>query len=137
MAMKKKAKSKRQASKSAAKKQTKKSVGGRRSHPKKARKGSSSTTPRRRKPVRRVAQRLEPPRGLGGAAFDRQSVDLEGLSRAAQADSESVEELVGEGNVFEAGAVAGVQAADDQDTKEVRTREVLEDDVPDEYLEKD
>jgi hypothetical protein len=66
-----------------------------------------------------------------------QSGDLEGLSRAEQADSESVDELVEEGNVFEAGAVAGVEEADDQDTREVHTHEVPEDDVPDEYLDKD
>lgn len=66
-----------------------------------------------------------------------QSGDLEGLSRAEQADSESVDELVEEGNAFEAGAVAGVEEADDQDTREVHTHEVPEDDVPDEYLDKD
>jgi len=33
--------------------------------------------------------------------------------------------------------VAGVEEADDQDTREVHTHEVSEDDVPDEYLEKD
>ena len=54
-----------------------------------------------------------------------------------QADSESVDELVEEGNVFEAGAVAGVERADDEDTREVHTHEVSEDDVPDEYLDKD
>jgi len=55
----------------------------------------------------------------------------------AQANSESVDELVEEGNIFEAGAVAGVEEADDQDTREVHTHEVPEDDVPDEYLDKD
>jgi len=59
------------------------------------------------------------------------------VSRVAQADSESVDELVEEGNVFEAGAVAGVEEADDQDTREVHTHEVPEDDVPDEYLDRD
>ncbi len=72
-----------------------------------------------------------------GAAVDRQSGDLQGLSRAEQADAESVDELVEEGNVFEAGAVAGVEAAEGEDTKEVQTHEVREDDVPEEYLEKD
>ena len=72
----------------------------------------------------------------GADAFG-QSGDLEGLSHAEQADSESVDELVEEGNVFEAGAVAGVEEADDQDTREVHTHEVPEDDVPDEYLDKD
>jgi hypothetical protein len=66
-----------------------------------------------------------------------QSGDLEGLSRAEQSDSESVDELVEEGNAFEADAVAGVEEADDQDTREVHTHEVPEDDVPDEYLDKD
>ena len=85
----------------------------------------------------RRAQRLGSSSGREGLVAARQSGDLEGLSRVAQADSESVDELVEEGNIFEAGAVAGVEEADDQDTKEVHTREVLEDDVPDEYLDKD
>jgi hypothetical protein len=70
-------------------------------------------------------------------ALSRQSGDLQGLSRAQQADSESVDELVEEGNLFEAGAVAGVEEADNADEREVRTHEVSEDDVPEEYLDKD
>ncbi|HTS09203.1 MAG TPA: hypothetical protein VMP68_26795 [Candidatus Eisenbacteria bacterium] len=85
----------------------------------------------------RSAQRLESSPAREGTGAFGQSGDLEGLSRAAQADSESVDELVEEGNVFEAGAVAGVEEADDQDTREVHTREVSEDDVPEEYLDKD
>lgn len=69
-----------------------------------------------------------------GVAHSPQPEDLQGLSRAEQADSESVDELAGEGNVFEAGAVAGVEEADSADEKEVHTREVPEDDVPEEYL---
>jgi hypothetical protein len=69
-----------------------------------------------------------------GRAASRQSGDLQGLSRAQQADSESVDELVEEGNLFEAGAVAGVEEADNADEREVRTREMPEDDVPEEYL---
>lgn len=87
-------------------------------------------------PVRR-AQQLGSSWGTQGASSSGQSGDLEGLSRAEQADSESVDELVEEGNIFEAGAVAGVEEADDQDTREVHTHEVPEDDVPDEYLDKD
>ena len=64
------------------------------------------------------------------------SGDLQGLSRTPGADSESVSELVEEGNPFEAEIVDAVEAADDR-TKEVRTREVPEDDVPEEYLDKD
>jgi hypothetical protein len=67
----------------------------------------------------------------------RQSEDFEGVSRAQQADSESVDELVEEGNLFEAGAVAGVQEADNADEKEVHTHELAENDVPEEYLDKD
>jgi hypothetical protein len=76
------------------------------------------------------------PRGAQ-ARSGRQSGDLQGLSRAEQADSESVDELIEEGNPFEAEAVAGVEEADNADQREVHTHEVPEDDVPDEYLEKD
>jgi len=62
---------------------------------------------------------------------------LQGLSRAEQADSESVDELVEEGNPFEADVVTGVENADNADEKEVHTHEVPEDDVPDEYFDKD
>ena len=62
---------------------------------------------------------------------------MQGLSNRERADSESVDELLEEGNAFEAGIVEGVEEADDADEKEVRTREVPEDDVPDEYLDQD
>lgn len=75
-------------------------------------------------------------RGIGSEAGG-QSGDTEGLSRAEQADSESVEELVEEGQAFEAGVVDGVENAPDADRGPVRTREVPEDDVPEEYLEDD
>ena len=66
-----------------------------------------------------------------------QSGDLQGLSNAETVDSESVGELVEEGNAFEAEVVAGVQDAGSHDEREVRTHEVPEDDVPGEYLDKD
>jgi hypothetical protein len=47
-----------------------------------------------------------------------------------------VDELLEEGNAFEAGIVQGIQQADDSD-EEVVTHEVPEDDVPGEYLDKD
>lgn len=72
-----------------------------------------------------------------GARSGGQSGDLQGLSNAAVADSESVDELLEEGNAFEAEVVEGVENAPDADRGEVRTREVPDDDVPDEYLEKD
>jgi hypothetical protein len=62
-----------------------------------------------------------------------QSGDLQGLSDVAGADSESVEELIEEGNALEAEAVQGVEDAADADEGEVVTHEVPEDDVPDEY----
>ncbi|SPF45304.1 conserved hypothetical protein [Candidatus Sulfotelmatobacter kueseliae] len=66
-----------------------------------------------------------------------QSGDLQGLSNIEGADSESVAELIEEGNAFEADAVAGVEHAGDTDQKEVRTHEVPQDDVPGEYLDKE
>jgi hypothetical protein len=65
------------------------------------------------------------------------SGDLQGLSNVEGADSESVDELLEEGNAFEADAVSGVEEADNAEGKEVRTREVPEDDVPEEYLDQD
>ncbi len=59
------------------------------------------------------------------------------MSRRESADSQSVDELLEEGNAFEADAVLGVEDADRADGKEVRTHEVPEDDVPEEYLDKE
>jgi len=59
------------------------------------------------------------------------------LSNVESVDSESVDELLEEGNAFEAGVVSGVEQADRRQGKEVRTREVPEDDVPEEYLDQD
>jgi hypothetical protein len=73
------------------------------------------------------------PEGLRSRAGG-QSGNLQGLSSAEGADSESVDELLEEGNAFEAEAVKGVQDADAADEREVVTHEVPEDDVPDEYL---
>ena len=67
----------------------------------------------------------------------RQSGDLQGLSGVEGADSESVDELLEEGNAFEADVVKGVEDAGNADEKEVRTHEVPEDDVPGEYLDKE
>jgi hypothetical protein len=68
---------------------------------------------------------------------DGQSGDLQGLSDRPTANSESVEELLEEGNALEAEAVHGVESALDADQGEVHTHEVPEDDVPREYLDKD
>jgi hypothetical protein len=74
---------------------------------------------------------------MSGPDSAGQSGDLQGLSNVEGADSESVDELIEEGNAFEAGVVEGVEEADDGGVREVRTREVPEDDVPGEYLDED
>ena len=65
------------------------------------------------------------------------SGDLQGLARPEGAASESVDELLEEGNTFEAGIVEGVERADDREERPVRTRQMPEDDVPREYLDED
>ncbi len=66
-----------------------------------------------------------------------QSGDTQGLPDVPEAGNESVEELVEEGQSFEAEVIAGVEGAPDADIAEVHTRQVPEDDVPPEYLEND
>jgi hypothetical protein len=65
------------------------------------------------------------------------SGDLQGLSNIEDADSESVAGLLEEGNAFEADVVKGVEDAPGPDAGPVRTHEVPEDDVPDEYRHKE
>jgi hypothetical protein len=74
--------------------------------------------------------------GLGPGSAG-QSGDTQGLSDEAEAGSESVLELIEEGQSFEAEVVSGVENAPDADAGEVRTKQVPEDDVPPEYLGKD
>ena len=75
-------------------------------------------------------------KGMGPGSAG-QSGDTQGLSDVAEAGSESVEELVEEGQSFEAEAISGVEQAPDPDVAEVHTTEVPEDDVPSEYLGRD
>jgi hypothetical protein len=121
--------------------------------PTKAKKRSKKSTKNKPAPKRtekkRVAARKQPrkkSKSVGELAFSperrgsrsgEQSGDLQGLSRLEAADSESVDELIEEGNAFEADVVAGVERADNTDEQEVRTHEVPEDDVPGEYLDKE
>jgi len=74
-------------------------------------------------PVDRAAKNTEP-------ALE-QSGDLQGLSGVSDADSESVRELIEEGQFFEASVVSGVEDA--ADGGPVRTHERSEDDLPREY----
>jgi hypothetical protein len=85
-------------------------------------------------------------RGRAAAAFSinrpdlrsgGQSGDLQGLSNVESADSESVDELLEEGNAFEADVLTGVERAGDRGEREVHTQEVPEDDVPGEYLDEE
>jgi hypothetical protein len=92
-------------------------------------KKTSKTRPGRRE----LAFSSEVPESRSGA----QSGDLQGLSNVENVDSESVDELLEEGNAFEAGVVSGVQDAGAHSEREVHTREVPEDDVPGEYLDED
>ncbi len=105
----------------------KKAVSKKRAVPKKGRARGKSRT---------VETELFEPAGLG-ARSGGQSGNLQGLSNTALADSESVDELLEEGNTFEAEAVEGVEDAPEADISEVRTHEFPEDDVPEEYLDQD
>ena len=72
-----------------------------------------------------------------GAAAGAGGGDFGGASVVESVDSESADELLEEGQTFEAGIVSGVENAPDPDQGEVRTREVPQDDVPEEYDDKD
>jgi hypothetical protein len=75
---------------------------------------------------------LKPDRSSAG-----QSGGDQALPHDATADSESVEELLGEGNSFEAGIVFGVEHSKDPSVSEVTTHEFPEDDIPREYINQD
>lgn len=66
-----------------------------------------------------------------------QSGDTQGLSEVAEACSESVAELIEEGQFYEAEAVGGVEDTPDADVSELHTRQFPVDDVPSEYLGRD
>jgi len=78
---------------------------------------------------------VEKEKGLGPDSAG-QSGDTQGLSDVAEAASESVLELVEEGQSFEAEVISGVEGSRDAG-EGVHTRQVPEDDVPSEYLEQD
>jgi hypothetical protein len=107
-----------------------------RSAPKSAKKKKASGKKQARKKSERLGVAEFSREGVGSRLGER-SGDLQGLSRLEGADSESVDELVAEGNAFEADAVIGLEDAESADEREVRTHEVPEDDVPNEYLDKD
>jgi hypothetical protein len=63
--------------------------------------------------------------------------DFEGVSIVQDVDSESADELLEEGQAFESGIVRGVEEAASDIEQEVHTHEVPQDDVPEEYEDKD
>ena len=75
-------------------------------------------------------------KGLGSFAGG-QAGDIQGISSRSGVDSESVTELLEEGQTFEAEAVSGVENAADPDVSEVVTHQFPEDDVPEEYQDPD
>jgi hypothetical protein len=104
-------------------------------------KSATKKKPVAKKAMRRRAEVINPitpsgRRGLGPESGG-QSGDTQGLSRRSYDDSESVEELMEEGQYMEAEAVSGVENAPDADQGEVRTRQFPEDDVPEEYQNED
>jgi hypothetical protein len=82
-----------------------------------------------------VVETVALPSGERREQRGEQSGDLQGLSSRPTANSETVEELLEEGNALEAEAIQGVENALDADQGEVE-HEVPEDDAP-EYLDKD
>jgi N utilization substance protein A len=77
-----------------------------------------------------------PGRGLGPEAGG-QAGDTVGVSRDEIAGPESVEELLEEGQAYEAEVISGIENAPDADQGEVTTRQFPVDDVPQEYLDED
>lgn len=114
-----------------------------------SKKASKRKVARKRAPRRRPAR--EPQALLGNQSVETLQLkrraweaaagagggDFGGVSVVKSADSESANELLEEGQAFEAGIVSGVENAPDPDQAEVRTHEVLQDDVPEEYDDKD
>ena len=90
--------------------------------------------------VRRKSQSVDTvslqPKGMGTRAGVGAG-DLQDISILENVDSESAEELLEEGQAFEAGIISGVENAPDADKSEVTTHEVPQDDVPGEYDNKD
>ena len=105
-----------------------------------ARKPASRRRPARKPQVVLGSQSVETvslKRRARTAAAGAGGGDFGGASVAESVDSESADELLEEGQTFEAGIVSGVENAPDPDQGEVRTHEVPQDDVPEEYDDKD
>src|SRR5882724_2121088 len=132
-------KAKKKAAPRKAKKPVKKQVKKAKSAPKPALKRASKKKTAT-KPPRGKANSVELTgyrrKGLGSSTGG-QSGDIQGISSRSGIDSESVTELLEEGQTFEAEAVSGVENAADPDVSEVITHQFPEDDVPEEYKDPD
>src|SRR5260370_26707802 len=93
--------------------------------PKRQEKKKPSPKKQTRKKSQRLGALAFPAQGPGSRSGEL-SGDLQGLSSAEAADSESVDELLEEGNAFEADVVAGVESRRNSREKEGHTREVPE-----------
>src|SRR5215467_9371878 len=147
------AKKRKAAKKSKRRKAAKKSKPAKRLAAKSQSKIASRSKPRRGS-ARVSSRTVEPTSGSTGSSLDptragrlrfnnadesarRRIGDLQGISMRDRADAESVGELLEEGQTLEAEAVKGIEDALDADQGEIRTHEVPEDDVPEEYLDND
>jgi hypothetical protein len=90
----------------------------------------------RKKPEKREYPLPDNPDTRPGPDSATQSGDMQGLSDRAGATSESVKELAAAGQYFEAAVVEGVENAPNADQGEIKPREVPQDDVPPEYIER-
>src|SRR5215469_4718436 len=108
--------------------------------PRKRKAGKPKVSARKKKPT---AKKVKPSRAstskkrTANIKTRGKASTAEGISARVGVDSESVEELLAEGQSFEAEVVNGVENAPDPDQGEVRTRQLPEDDVPEEYRERD
>src|SRR5262249_17586499 len=101
--------------------------------------------PARRRPIREAqailgsqsVETLQLKRRAWEAAAGAGGGDFGGGSVVQGAAAGRPDELLEEGQTFEAGIVSGVENAPDADQGEVRTHEVSQDDVPEEYDDKD
>jgi hypothetical protein len=75
-------------------------------------------------------------RGTGPGSAG-QAGDTQGLSDVAETDSESVQELLEEGQALEAELISGLENTPEGEAVRVRTKQVPEDDVPLEYRNQD
>lgn len=95
-----------------------------------ARKNKAARRERLARGVRSVGNDIAVMSAGPGSRSAGQSGDIQGLTDVETADSESVRELVEDGQDYEAGIIDGIENAPDADQGEIKTREVPEDEIP-------